>query len=254
MVKMTVKVDGMMCSRCEAHVNEAVRNRFQVKKAESDHETGETVIIAAEAPDDPEEGEETRESVSDRVKKILASAQETKEAAAPQLPRVAIMYVDTAKSTYDDAVDKRMFRYLNKALPADTYELIDGAPYIEMLSKLGYADLSTVERADFVEVFAGEDIDYCIYLEVQPFVSKDKLTVFTIGKDITTAVPFKIINLKTGRYVYTGKFTEKASDSSMLGGIGNKSVALKAIESAGEKILGVIQARLPKTKAEETSK
>ena len=210
-------------------------------------------IRASETSDSPEEPE-IQESFSDRLKKIMDSAQETKKTVVPKLPRVAIMYIDNAKSTYDDAVDKRMFRYLNRALPADTYELIDGAPYVEMLSKLGYADLSTVERADFVEAFAGEDIDYCVYLEVQPFVSKNKLTFFTVGKDVTTAVPLKIINLKTGRYIYTGKFTEKASDSSMLGYIGNKSVALKAIESAGEKILGVIKARLPKTKAEEESK
>ncbi len=199
------------------------------------------------------EDEENQETLNDRLKKILATAHETPNAVS-QLPRVAIMYVDNAKSTYDDAVDRTIFKYLNKALPADTYELIDGAPYVEMLSKLGYADLSTVERADFVDVFSGEDIDYCIYLEIQPFVSKDKTTFFTIGKDITTAVPFKIINLKTGRYIYSGKFTEKASDSSMIGGIGNKSVALKALGSAGDKILGVIQARLPKTKAEAESK
>lgn len=204
------------------------------------------------ASEDLEETE-NKETLNDRLQKILASTQKT-ETAASQLPRVAIMYVDNAKSTYDDAVDRTMFKYLNKALPADTYELIDGAPYIEMLSKLGYADLSTVERADFVDVFSGEDVDYCIYLEVQPFVSKDKLTFFTVGKDITTAVPFKIINLKTGRYLYTGKFTEKASDSSMIGGIGNKSVALKALGSAGEKILSEIQVRLPKTRADGASK
>ena len=212
----------------------------------------ENLIQRIRASEDIEESE-AKESLNDRLQKILASAQKT-ETAVPQLPRIAIMYVDNAKSTYDDAVDRTIFKYLNKALPANIYELIDGAPYIEMLSKLGYADLSTVERADFVDVFSGEDIDYCIYLEVQPFVSKDKLTFFTIGKDITTAVPFKIINLKSGRYIYTGKFTEKASDSSMIGGIGNKSVALKALGSAGEKILGVIQARLPKTKAEAVSK
>ena len=206
-------------------------------------------IRASEDIGEPEQ----RETINDRVQKLLAKPQKT-ENVAPQLPRVAIMYVDNAKSTYDDAVDRTMLKYLNKALPADMYELIDGAPYVEMLSKLGYADLSTVERADFVDVLSGEDVDYCIYLEVQPFVSKDKVTFFTIGKDITTAVPFKIINLKTGRYIYTGKFTEKASDSSMIGGIGNKSVALKALGSAGEKILGVIQARLPKTKAEAASK
>ena len=32
MEKITVGVDGMMCGHCEAHVNDAVRNAFKVKK------------------------------------------------------------------------------------------------------------------------------------------------------------------------------------------------------------------------------
>ncbi|MBQ3970421.1 MAG: hypothetical protein II685_08085, partial [Clostridia bacterium] len=89
-----------------------------------------------------------------------------------------------------------------------------------------------------------------IYLEIQPFIIRDKVTFFTIGKDITTAVPFRIINLGTGKYIYNGKYTEKASDSSMIGDIGNKSVALKALDSVGEKIFAEITVRLPKTQAD----
>lgn len=169
-----------------------------------------------------------------------------------QRPRVVVMYVNNAKSTYDAAVDKEIFKYINKALPADTYELMDGTPYVQKLNAQGYTDLSTAERADFMDAFAGSGIDYCIYLEITPFVARDKITLFTIGKDITTSVPFKIIDLSTGKYIYTGKFTEKASDSTIIGDIGNKSVALKALDSAGEKILSVIQTRLPKTKAAVT--
>ena len=49
MVKMTAKVEGMMCRMCEAHVNDAVRAKFKVKKVESSHGKGETVILAAKA-------------------------------------------------------------------------------------------------------------------------------------------------------------------------------------------------------------
>ena len=45
MLKITVKVDGMMCGMCEAHVNDAVRKAFQVKKVTSSHSKGETVIL-----------------------------------------------------------------------------------------------------------------------------------------------------------------------------------------------------------------
>ena len=46
MVKTTAKVDGMMCGMCEAHVNDAVRKVFDVKKVSSSHKNGETVIIS----------------------------------------------------------------------------------------------------------------------------------------------------------------------------------------------------------------
>ena len=51
MVKTTVKVSGMMCGMCEAHINDAVRAAFPVKKVTSSHTKGETVIISEEAPD-----------------------------------------------------------------------------------------------------------------------------------------------------------------------------------------------------------
>ncbi len=46
MVKITVGIEGMVCGMCEAHINEAVRNAFQVKKVTSSHTKKQTVIIA----------------------------------------------------------------------------------------------------------------------------------------------------------------------------------------------------------------
>lgn len=46
MVKITLGVDGMKCGMCEAHMNEAVRKNFKVKKVESSHEKGCTVILS----------------------------------------------------------------------------------------------------------------------------------------------------------------------------------------------------------------
>ena len=46
MIKTTAKIDGMMCGMCEAHMNDAVRNGFDVKKVTSSHKNGETVIIS----------------------------------------------------------------------------------------------------------------------------------------------------------------------------------------------------------------
>ena len=45
MYQITVKVDGMQCGMCEAHVNDAVRGALPVKKVTSSHRKGETVIL-----------------------------------------------------------------------------------------------------------------------------------------------------------------------------------------------------------------
>lgn len=54
MVKITVGVEGMACGMCEAHINEAVRNAFPVKKVTSSHTKKETVILAEREIPEPE--------------------------------------------------------------------------------------------------------------------------------------------------------------------------------------------------------
>ena len=51
MIETTLKIDGMMCDMCEAHVNQAVRNSIKIKKVSSSHKTGQAVILS-EAPVD----------------------------------------------------------------------------------------------------------------------------------------------------------------------------------------------------------
>lgn len=52
MMKITVKVEGMMCSMCERHVNNAVRRAFPAAKVTSSHKKGETVILAEAVPEE----------------------------------------------------------------------------------------------------------------------------------------------------------------------------------------------------------
>ena len=53
MIRTTVQVSGMACGMCEAHVNDAVRSAFPVKKVSSSRIRGETVI-ESETPLDRE--------------------------------------------------------------------------------------------------------------------------------------------------------------------------------------------------------
>ena len=53
MTKTVLRIDGMMCSMCEAHMNDAIRKAFQVKKVTSSHKNQCTEILS-ETPLDEE--------------------------------------------------------------------------------------------------------------------------------------------------------------------------------------------------------
>ena len=45
MIQYTITVDGMACSMCEAHINDAVRKAFPVKKVTSSRSKKETTVL-----------------------------------------------------------------------------------------------------------------------------------------------------------------------------------------------------------------
>lgn len=77
MVKTTVKVKGMMCGMCEAHVNDAIRGAFPVKKVTSSHSKEETVILS-EAPLSEEKLREVLKPTGYEVGEIHAEPYEKK--------------------------------------------------------------------------------------------------------------------------------------------------------------------------------
>lgn len=158
--------------------------------------------------------------------------------------KIALMFVNNSKSTFDAELNTMVMDNFDTILKPK-YEVLPGAKYIELLNKVGIADITTAERADIMSVVKGEDVDYIFFAELQPFVRKEKITYFTYGLDMTAIVPVKIIDVKQNVYIYNGKFTELAKDSSAIGGIGNKSVAFKALRSTLDKMNSVVAARLP---------
>ena len=46
MNKITLKIDGMMCGMCEAHINDTIRKVYpKAKKVASSHSKGETTFL-----------------------------------------------------------------------------------------------------------------------------------------------------------------------------------------------------------------
>ena len=58
MLKIVMKIDGMACSMCEAHMNDLIRKMAKVKKVTSSAKAGETVVISEEELDIPLLGKE----------------------------------------------------------------------------------------------------------------------------------------------------------------------------------------------------
>ncbi|MCR5732962.1 MAG: cation transporter, partial [Sphaerochaetaceae bacterium] len=46
-----LEIDGMMCTMCESHVNDAIRNNFKVKSVKSSHKTGVCTVTSEEPLD-----------------------------------------------------------------------------------------------------------------------------------------------------------------------------------------------------------
>ena len=136
--------------------------------------------LAAEPADAPV-------SMRERMEKIRVESdpvyQAEKAKRMENMPKVAVLYVNNAETTYNDEVDGVVLGNLEKCINDDKYIYINGEPYIEKLNKVGIVDITTAERADIVDAFEGEDVDYVVFIEVQPFIARDKVTFFTVGAE-----------------------------------------------------------------------
>ena len=72
MIRTTVQVSGMACGMCEAHVNNAVRSAFPVKKVSSSRARGETVIES----ETPLDREKLRQAISNTGYVMLSASEE----------------------------------------------------------------------------------------------------------------------------------------------------------------------------------
>jgi copper chaperone CopZ len=72
MVKTTVKIEGMMCGMCEAHMNDAFRKNFKIKKVTSSHAKNETVITSVS----PLDAEQIKKVVDETGYKFVSVSSE----------------------------------------------------------------------------------------------------------------------------------------------------------------------------------
>ncbi len=75
MFKITLGIEGMACGMCEAHINDAVRNAFKVKKVTSSRAKKQTVIIS------PQElsGQELKDTIRNAGYEVVSISSEPYE-------------------------------------------------------------------------------------------------------------------------------------------------------------------------------
>lgn len=52
MIKTTLGIEGMACGMCESHINDVIRNNFDVKKVSSSHKDKKTEILSEQPLDE----------------------------------------------------------------------------------------------------------------------------------------------------------------------------------------------------------
>jgi cation transport ATPase len=77
MYRTTAQVEGMMCKMCEAHLQDAVRKAFPVKKATASH-TRNSLEILSEAPIDEAALRQTVEATGYKMGVFSGTAVEKK--------------------------------------------------------------------------------------------------------------------------------------------------------------------------------
>lgn len=145
-----------------------------------------------------------------------------------------VLYLNNAKTDYNAEIDKKVMEHL-KQLASNRWELVPGDVYKDKLSAMGVQSFTSAERGDIMNAIKDSDVDALLLIEVEPFNVRDVMTFFTVGKKVTTSIPVKLINRNADIYLYNGKFVEMAQDNTMIGGIGNKSVIMKALDKAFDK-------------------
>ncbi len=179
------------------------------------------------------------------ISSIPASAEivlPPKEDTGPK-PVVAAIYVNNAKVTYDNEITAKLTERFNAKLKM--YEIRKGDKYVEKLQKMGVTDITTAERTDILQAFEGEGVDYVVYAEVQPPILRQWESMFNMGYAATVTIPVKLIDVKGGKYIYNGKFTEQADNSTVIGNVGTKAAVMKAMDRIFVKTDELLVSRMP---------
>ena len=100
--------------------------------------------------------EENRESIQERINKIMEAVQKPAAENSKKLPQVAVMYVNNAKTTYDDETDREVIEQLDLDTVPDPLETITKKETYQNIELKMSEVLSDFEQQVFNEYLNGE--------------------------------------------------------------------------------------------------
>lgn len=167
-------------------------------------------------------------------------------------PVVVLFYKNSSNTTFNADTDAKMQEYLQKAFA--NYQIVEGTNYADKLKKNGISNIITAERADIIDVFKDEAVNYVISMEIKPFVRKEKRTFFSRSVDLTATVPVKIINITTKKYVINEEFIEMINYNPPIGTISNRTPSLRSLDAIITSLDKAVQEEIPQAIPRENQK
>lgn len=172
---------------------------------------------------------------------ILIPKDNISQAATRRKSAVISIYNNLSGSTYDKDLDKVVQKELQKRLEGLYIEL-DNEPYASQVKR---KSLSNKDLSDVLSLLQGSHANYFVYIELLPFEKHGINYVAHFDKNMTASVFLWLVDLNQNKSIYRDYFSLVGKDSSPDWYIGNKSVALKALDGIMFKAGEIISAKLP---------
>jgi hypothetical protein len=100
----------------------------------------------------------------------------------------------TTKSVREDIIDKNVAPVLAK----NNCEMITDIKYLDKLQSKGYADSTSAEKADLLEIYKDDGFRYLIFIEVDPVRR-------AAGIGYESSAHVKIMDMDKSSYIFSGK-------------------------------------------------
>ncbi|WP_312560196.1 hypothetical protein [Anaerospora sp.] len=127
---------------------------------------------------------------------------------------ISILYSDTILDT--DIKTKQLAKTQILGLTIENfspkYTMLLDDKHIQLINKSGIQELSIVERRDIINSFSDTPTDYIVVIDVLP------LTTFYAPMRDRTAMQLRIIDVKSDKYLYSGRLFYLPKNSASLKG------------------------------------